>query len=83
MQQKLHFSTQTLRTVFRVNIVFGLLVLAVATFFTITGSSDNLAARKATEGLLNVFALGGLLYAFLAWSVYTFSWPYLAPHEKK
>ena len=51
------------------NMALGVAVFAVAIYFMITGEYANLAARQATEAMLNGFAIGGLLYSAASWYV--------------
>ncbi len=49
------------------NIAVGILVVAGALYFIITGEYASLLERQYTEGLLNRVALAALLYSVFAW----------------
>ncbi len=63
------------RRFFGVNMVFGLLISCLSIFLIITGQYENLAARQASETILNVFAIGGLLYIVTFWYLAIFTKP--------
>ncbi len=53
----------------RFNIALGLLAFVVGVTATIFSTYDNLADRQAAESLLNIIAVGGLVYAAVFWIV--------------
>lgn len=53
----------------RFNITLGLLVFVVGVIATIFSTYDNLTDRQAAESLLNIIAVGVLVYAAVFWIV--------------
>jgi len=53
--------------VFRVNMLVGFLIAAVATFLIITGTYDSIQTRQASETLLGWIAIAGMLYSIGFW----------------
>lgn len=51
-----------LRRVFQANMLIGLSIALIATYFIITGSYENIRAREATETTLSWLGIGGILY---------------------
>ena len=56
-----------LHTIFKVNIVIGILAFIGAVYFMITGEYANLAMRQHTETILNIVSIGGLIYSVAFW----------------
>lgn len=59
------------------NMLFGLIVLIVAIYSTITGQYDSLVLRQQAETTLNLLAIGSLIYIVIFWTLGIFSKPYL------
>jgi len=57
----------------------GATVFAVACFFMIVGTYDNLAQRNKVEAILNAVGLVALLYTAIAWYLHFFLNP-KTPH---
>lgn len=57
----------------------GIGVFAVACYFMITGTYENLPARQRAESLLNIVGLASLFYATVAWYLRFFLRPHLPP----
>lgn len=57
----------------------GVIIFAIACYFMITGTYENLATRQHTESLLNLIGLGSLFYAAVAWYLHFFLTPMLPP----
>ncbi|HEX9626164.1 MAG TPA: hypothetical protein VGA00_04440 [Acidiferrobacterales bacterium] len=74
---------QRLRRVFRANMLLGAGVFAVSVYLIVTGQYENLAARLATEVVLDRFAIGGLLYIVAFWYLEMFSIPMLFPGRQR
>ena len=53
--------------VFRINMLIGFIVTAIATYFIITGQYDGIQARQSTESLLSWVAITGMLYTVGFW----------------
>lgn len=53
--------------VFRINMLIGFLITAVAIFFIITGQYESIQSRQASETLLGWVAISGLLYSVGFW----------------
>jgi hypothetical protein len=66
-----------LRRLFRANMLLGALVVTVSGYFMISGSYPDLATRHATESVLNIAMIGGMLYGVAFWYACWFSRPYL------
>lgn len=49
------------------NIVVGILIFVTAVFFIISGEYASLETRQQTETLLNIAAIGGIIYSVVAW----------------
>jgi hypothetical protein len=77
MSEPNHTRAQRLRRFFRANMLLGAVVFAVAVYLIVTGQYENLAARQATEAVLDRFAIGGLLYIVAFWYLEMFSIPML------
>ena len=52
---------------FLLNISLGVLVVATALYFIVTGEYANLMERREVEGMLNRVALAALLYSIFTW----------------
>ncbi|MCK4950466.1 MAG: hypothetical protein KAS48_01515 [Gammaproteobacteria bacterium] len=63
------------RRFFSANMIFGLLITAISVYLIITGQYENLAARQASETVLNMMAIGGLLYVVTFWYLAIFTKP--------
>jgi hypothetical protein len=63
------FSNLTLRKRLfaSVNIAAGLVAFELGLIAIVFGDYESLAARQASEGLLNTVAVGGLVYAAVFW----------------
>ncbi len=59
------------------NVIGGLLLFAVMTYFIVTGEYASLAERKSMEALLNTLAIGGLIYSAVIWMLDYFVYPLL------
>ena len=66
-----------MRLVLHMNMLLGLLAVAIAVGLIITGEYANLTARQAAEAVLNRIAVGGLLYVVIFWLIDTFTKPFL------
>ena len=53
--------------VFRLNMLIGVIVAAIAIFMIITGQYENIQSRQTTEALLGWTAIVGLLYSVGFW----------------
>ena len=53
--------------VFRINMLIGFIVTAIAIFLIITGTYDSMQTRQASEALLGWVAIAGMLYAVGFW----------------
>jgi len=53
--------------VFRINMLLGVLVAAIAIFMIITGQYENIQSRQAAETFLGWTAIAGLLYTVGFW----------------
>lgn len=53
--------------VFRVNMLVGFLIAAVAIFLIITGTYDSIQTRQSSETLLSWVAIAGMLYSVGFW----------------
>ena len=53
--------------VFRLNMLIGFLITAVASFLIITGTYDSIQTRQASEALLGWVAIAGILYSVSFW----------------
>ena len=49
------------------SIAVGIVVFVTAVFFIISGEYASVEMRPQTENLLNIAAIGGLLYSVAAW----------------
>ena len=49
------------------NIAVGVVVFIAAVFFIISGEYASLETREQTETMLNIVAIGGLIYSVAAW----------------
>ena len=65
-------SEQKLKKVFRINMLIGLLVVAVSVFFILNGHYDNLQQRLSAEAWMNGLAVGGILYMVSFWYMCVF-----------
>lgn len=65
------------RRFLRANIAIGLTITLVALYMIFTGDYANDQARKASEAVLNRFAIGGLIYMALVWSACQFGKPFM------
>ena len=63
----------------KAHVWFGLGAFALACYFMITGSYENLLVRQHTESLLNIIGLVSLFYAAVAWYLNFFLHPHLPP----
>jgi hypothetical protein len=70
------------RLLFSANMLFGFLVTCISIYLVITGQYENLAARQASETILNVFAIGGLLYVVTFWYMDIFTKILTTPSNK-
>lgn len=61
-----------LRKLFRINMLIGLAVAALATYFIITGTYESIQAREAAETTLSWVGLGGILYLVGFWYMCVF-----------
>ena len=61
-----------LRKVFRINMLLGLVVSIIAVYYMITGTYVNIQAREATESLLGLVGIGGMLYLVGFWYMCVF-----------
>jgi len=59
----------------RANIALGLTAFVIGVAAIIFGDYDNLAARQASEAVLNYLAVGGLVYAAVFWIFKTLGLP--------
>ncbi|MDH5649380.1 MAG: hypothetical protein OEY67_06955 [Gammaproteobacteria bacterium] len=66
------------RLILKGNILLGLLLFVAAVYLTLTGQYENLAMRQQTESLLNVLAIGSLLYVVAFWYLAVFTKPFFA-----
>lgn len=66
-----------LTSVFRLNMLAGLIVVVVSIYMLITNHYDNIQHRIATESVLNRVSLGGFLYLVVFWYICYFSKPFL------
>lgn len=73
---------QSLRRVFRANMLLGAVVFAVSVYMIVTGQYENLAARLAAETILDRTAIGSLIYVVLFWYLEMFSIPILFPDRQ-
>ena len=48
--------------IFRANMLIGLSIALVATYFIVTGTYENIGAREAAETTLGWVGVGGVLY---------------------
>lgn len=71
------------RRLIRINIVLGLLVFLLAFGLNISGEYNNLGELKAADTLFNIVAIGGLLYAAVAWIFCVMSKPFWFPFSDK
>ncbi len=62
----------TLKKLFRVNMLLGMLVVAGSVYFMLTGHYDNLQQRLDAEAVMNKVAIGGLLYVVGFWYMCVF-----------
>lgn len=60
---------------FQFNIILGVFIFAISTFFMITGEYESLAMRKQAESLLNLVGLGALMYSMVFWYLTVFTNP--------
>lgn len=67
METRISPRSRILKRTFRFNMIVGLLITAIATYFIITGHYDNIQAREAAETLMGWIAVGGLLYVAAFW----------------
>lgn len=70
------------RRLLRINVLAGLLLFVVGVGLTLTGVYSSLAEREAAETLYNYIALGGLVYAAVAWMFCVMSKPFWFPAGK-
>ena len=70
-------SANQYRTLFRTNMVVGVLISMIAVYFIITGQYANLETRNTVETLLNVAFIGGILYTVAFWYICVLSRPHL------
>jgi len=70
------------RRFLRANIAIGLAVTALALYLIFTNDYSSLQDRKASEALLNRFALGGLIYMALVWSACQLGKPFMQNRSK-
>jgi len=61
----------------RGHVWLGLVVFAVACYFMITGTYENLPTRQRAESILNAIGLFSLFYATVAWYLHFFMKPLL------
>jgi len=61
-----------LRKIFRANMVIGLIVAIIATYFIITGTYENIQARETAEMTLSWVGIGGMLYLVGFWYMCVF-----------
>jgi uncharacterized membrane protein len=61
-----------LRKIFRVNMVIGLGIAMLATYFMITGTYENIQARESAESTLGLIGVGGILYLIGFWYMCVF-----------
>lgn len=71
------------RRILRINIALGLLVFLLAFGLNIAGEYNNLGELKAADTLFNYVAIGGLLYAAVAWIFCVMSKPFWFPVTDK
>lgn len=78
------FSSKSLftRRFLRANIAIGLAVTVVALYMIFTGDYPTHQARKASETVLNRFAIGGLIYMAVVWSTCQFGKPFMKGNSK-
>ena len=62
----------TLKKIFRINMLIGMMVVAGSVYFILTGHYDNLEQRLGAEALMNKIAIGGLLYLVGFWYMCVF-----------
>ena len=62
----------TLKKIFRVNMLIGMMVVAGSVYFILTGHYDNLQQRLGAEAVMNKVAVGGLLYVVGFWYMCVF-----------
>lgn len=67
------------RRLLRINIVLGLLVFFVAFGLNISGEYNSLGELKMADAMFNYIAIGGLLYAAVAWIFCVMSKPFWFP----
>lgn len=61
-----------LRKIFRINMLIGLSVAIIATYFIITGTYENIQAREVAETTLGWIGIGGVLYLVGFWYMCVF-----------
>ena len=64
--------SKKLQRVFRLNMLIGLVIAAIATYFIITGSYGSIQSREAAETTMGWVAVGGLLYVAAFWYMCVF-----------
>ena len=55
------------KRIFRFNMLIGLIITVVATYFIITGSYDGIQSRQSSEAILGWTAIVGLVYTVGFW----------------
>lgn len=63
------------RRFFSANMIVGVFISAISVYLIITGQYENLAARQTAETMLNMMAIGGLLYVVTFWYLAIFTKP--------
>lgn len=53
--------------VFRINMLIGVLIAAIAIFLIITGQYESIQTRQTSEAILGWVAISGLLYSVGFW----------------